>query len=154
MGLDKYTPSGAGRSHPLAGLSRHGARGRVAAVGRLASCRRGTAAVEFALILPVFFAFLVGIIEFGRAMWTRQVMQFAVEEAARMSMAETTATQADIAQRAQDNLAGIDPASVTITATIEAAAVTVVASTDFQVLGGGMLPFGPITMTARARAPR
>lgn len=123
-------------------------------MGRLWASTRGAAAVEFALILPVFFALLVGIVEFGRAMWTKQVMQFAVEEAARLSMADTTATQSAIAQRAVDNLAGIDPASVNVTATIEAAGVTVEASTDFQILGGGLVALGPITMTARSRAPR
>jgi Flp pilus assembly protein TadG len=43
----------------------------------------GTAAVELAILMPVFLAFLLGIVEFGRLMWTHAALQFAVEAAAR-----------------------------------------------------------------------
>lgn len=38
-------------------------------IGRLARDRRGSSTVEFALIAVVFFLFIFGIIDFGRAMW-------------------------------------------------------------------------------------
>ena len=36
-----------------------------------------------AFLLPVFILFLLGICEFGRALWTQTALQFAVEAAAR-----------------------------------------------------------------------
>jgi Flp pilus assembly protein TadG len=45
--------------------------------------RRGATAIEMAFLLPVFMLFLLGICEFGRAMWTQTALQFAVEAAAR-----------------------------------------------------------------------
>jgi len=43
----------------------------------------GATAIEMAFLLPVFLLFLVGIEEFGRALWTQTALQFAVEAAAR-----------------------------------------------------------------------
>ena len=45
--------------------------------------RDGATAVEMAFLLPVFMLFLLGICEFGRALWTQTALQFAVEAAAR-----------------------------------------------------------------------
>ena len=36
--------------------------------------RRGTAALEFGLVAPVMLLFVIGIIEFGRLMWTREAL--------------------------------------------------------------------------------
>ena len=41
---------------------------------RLRSCQKGASAVEFALIAPVFFLMLFGVIEGGRMIWTRQTL--------------------------------------------------------------------------------
>jgi len=43
----------------------------------------GSAAVEFALTIPVLLGLLLGIAEFGRLMWTQNSIQSAVEQAAR-----------------------------------------------------------------------
>ena len=45
--------------------------------------RRGNAALEFAFLLPVFLAMFLGIMEFGRLLWTRTTLQHAVVAAAR-----------------------------------------------------------------------
>jgi Flp pilus assembly protein TadG len=58
----------------------------------------GTAAVEFAILLPVFLTFLYGIVEFGRLMWTQTALQFAVEGAARCYAIDTTCTSASTTQ--------------------------------------------------------
>jgi Flp pilus assembly protein TadG len=50
---------------------------------RLWRARGGATAVEMAFLLPVFMLFLLGICEFGRALWTQTALQFAVEAAAR-----------------------------------------------------------------------
>lgn len=45
--------------------------------------RDGATAIEMAFLLPVFLLFLLGIEEFGRALWTQTAMQFAVQAASR-----------------------------------------------------------------------
>src|SRR5512138_1362814 len=52
-------------------------------LARLWRARSGATAVEMAFLLPVFMLFLLGICEFGRALWTQTALQFAVEAAAR-----------------------------------------------------------------------
>jgi Flp pilus assembly protein TadG len=54
-----------------------------AALRRLWRARSGATAIEMAFLLPVFMLFLLGICEFGRALWTQTALQFAVEAAAR-----------------------------------------------------------------------
>ncbi len=49
----------------------------------LAADRRGAAAVEFALVAPVFLALLLGIVEFAYQMWTRVALDYALAQAAR-----------------------------------------------------------------------
>jgi Flp pilus assembly protein TadG len=58
----------------------------------------GTAAVEFAILLPVFLMFLYGTVEFGRLMWTQAALQFAVEAAARCFAIGTTCPSASNAE--------------------------------------------------------
>jgi Flp pilus assembly protein TadG len=57
--------------------------GRGELLTRLWSARGGVTAVEMAFLMPVFLLFLMGIVEFGRALWTQTALQFAVEAAAR-----------------------------------------------------------------------
>lgn len=52
-------------------------------LARLWAARGGATAVEMAFLLPVFLLFILGICEFGRAIWTQTSLQFAVEAAAR-----------------------------------------------------------------------
>jgi Flp pilus assembly protein TadG len=49
----------------------------------LARDRSAATAVEVALLFPVFLLLLLGISEFGRALWTQTALQFAVGAAAR-----------------------------------------------------------------------
>jgi Flp pilus assembly protein TadG len=43
----------------------------------------GSAAVEFALTIPVLLLLMFGLFEFGRLLWTQNSIQYAVEQAAR-----------------------------------------------------------------------
>jgi Flp pilus assembly protein TadG len=54
--------------------------------------RRGVAAVEFALVAPLFFMFVFGIIEYGRMVMVQQVMTNAAREGARIAIVPGTAT--------------------------------------------------------------
>jgi Flp pilus assembly protein TadG len=49
----------------------------------LPSGTAGTAAIEFALLAPVVFLMFLGIVEFGRLLWTQASLQYAVQASAR-----------------------------------------------------------------------
>lgn len=66
--------------------------------------RRGAALVEMALVLPVFMMVLLGIIEFGRALWVANMVTNAAREATRMAVLDGS-TNADVTQTAKDFLA-------------------------------------------------
>ena len=53
---------------------------RVRAFGR---SNAGATAVEFAMAAPILFALTFAVIEFGRAWWTKNSLQYAIERAAR-----------------------------------------------------------------------
>lgn len=56
--------------------------------------RRGAAAVEFALVAPVFILFVFGLIEFGRMMMVQQILTNGAREAARRgALSTSTSTQ-------------------------------------------------------------
>jgi Flp pilus assembly protein TadG len=57
---------------------------------RRANCRRGTSAVEFAFIAPLFFLLVIGMIEFSRALMVQQVLTSASREGARTATLDST----------------------------------------------------------------
>jgi Flp pilus assembly protein TadG len=70
--------------------------------GRIAGVRRdddGAAVVEFALVVPVLFLIIFAVIDFGRALWTLNVLTSGVREGARAAAIEpTTALAIDTAK--------------------------------------------------------
>lgn len=65
------------------GAERQGRIGSLPAGNGLWSQRAGSVAAEFAIVIPLLLLLMFGIIEFGRAMWVRNWLQSAVEDAAR-----------------------------------------------------------------------
>ena len=87
-------------------------------VRRIVCERAGTAAVEFALIMPALLMLLLGIMEFGRAMWVQNALHFSVEQAARCASidANTCGTSSQTtAFAAQQAGAGFTTAMFTVT---------------------------------------
>ena len=84
--------------------------------------RKGAATVEFALVLPVFFIVVFGMIDFGRAMMMSQVVQNASREGARLA-----STDGATAQMVNDHVSdylegalGVSADEITIAIEIEA----------------------------------
>jgi len=78
--------------------------------------------VEFAIVLPVFFALLIGLVEFATYYWARSTLQFATEEAARVAILKTDATRAEIKAvvlAKLDSVASLDPARLTVDAVVD-----------------------------------
>lgn len=44
---------------------------------------RGAAAIEFAIVLPILLLCVLGLIEFGRAVWTQATLDYVVQTSAR-----------------------------------------------------------------------
>jgi len=57
---------------------------------RKSDSRRGAALVEFAVVVPVFLVFIVGMIEMGRAIMVQQLITNASREGARVAGYEST----------------------------------------------------------------
>lgn len=56
---------------------------RVKAFGR---SNAGATAVEFAMAAPILFALMFAVIEFGRAWWTKNSLQYTIERTARFAV--------------------------------------------------------------------
>ena len=53
---------------------------------RLAAAQGGASAAEFAIVFPMFFLLLFGIVEFARLFWSANTLQYAVAQGARYAM--------------------------------------------------------------------
>ena len=60
--------------------------------------RRGAAAVEFAIVAPLFFTLVFGMIEFGRIMMVEQVITNAAREGARVGVIDPPTGQTSLSQ--------------------------------------------------------
>ncbi len=66
--------------------------------------RRGAATVEFAIVAPILFLFVFGVIEYGRALQVKQVLTNTAREGAR-HFANQGATVAEAEETVADYLA-------------------------------------------------
>lgn len=77
--------------------------------------RRGAAAVEFALIVPVMLTFTFGLIEISRISLFKESMVQATREGARLGIKPSATTEEVITRVSQElGIMGIDGATVTI----------------------------------------
>src|SRR5437773_1283232 len=100
--------------------------------------RRGVAAVEFALVAPVFFVLVFGMIEYGRVVMVQQVLTNAVREGARNGVVDGSTT-AGVTSAVNNYLtsAGLHTATVTVSPSPPSSAtygtaVTVTATLPFS----------------------
>lgn len=84
--------------------------------------RRGAAIVEAALILPIFFMVVLGIVEFGRAFMITQMVQNCAREACRKAVTGSY-TNTYIINDVKTDLAaaGVSGTNVTVTITVTVA---------------------------------
>ena len=83
--------------------------------------RRGAAVVEFAVVAPIFFLIIMGMIEFGRLVMVQQILTNASREGARLAVLddprEGSVVTDGVIQAVEDYLQGgsITGATVTVT---------------------------------------
>ncbi|MGA1823364.1 MAG: TadE/TadG family type IV pilus assembly protein [bacterium] len=63
---------------------------------------RGSVALEFALILPIFSALLFGVIEFGSLMYNKAIITNAAREGARFGITSTDYTAINIEDKVKE----------------------------------------------------
>ncbi len=123
---------------------------------RFARASDGAAAVEFAIIVPVFVMFCMGIIEGGRMLWIRNSIQTATEEAGRFAMAHTTATDAELITHASDyfDSVGMDNPTFTVVRDTTGSMdfVTITGVYTFQYMFS-VFDFGNVELDGKARVP-
>jgi Flp pilus assembly protein TadG len=80
------------------------------------AARRGVAAVEFAVVAPVLFLLVAGIIEFGRAMMVESILANAAQRGARVGVLNGGQTS-DVSTTVDSELAtgGISGATTVVT---------------------------------------
>lgn len=74
---------------------------------------RGQSLVEFALILPVLVLLLMGVFDFGSAVYAYSVVNSAAREGARFAIAHVDDSAA-IINRVEDSITGLDPNSLEV----------------------------------------
>jgi Flp pilus assembly protein TadG len=77
---------------------------------------RGVAAVEFAIVAPIFFLLVIGIIEVGRAIMVQQVLINASRVGARRA-AMLSSTEEEVLAAVTEFTSGVGVSSVTATVT-------------------------------------
>jgi|SRR5690348_9478383 Flp pilus assembly protein TadG len=116
--------------------------------------RRGTAALEFAFLMPAFLVMFLGIMEFGRLLWTQTTLQHAVEAAARYaainypSCSSTSQTQSYAAAE----VFGQSVATSAFTLTCGACGTQVKGQVNFAFVVPALFPY-TITLNAQSCYP-
>lgn len=87
------------------------------------SSRRGAAVLEMALVLPIFFMVVLGIVEFGRAMMVGQMVTNAAREATRLAIVDGSTNSAveTWVEEFLTSAVGVTAADVTVDITVTAA---------------------------------
>lgn len=85
-----------------------------ARVRRFLRTGSGSAAVQFAIVGPVFTAFLFAILGLGKMYFDTETLQTAVESAGRMIALNSSVTQSQLTTAVQNGLGPIGNPSVTV----------------------------------------
>ena len=116
--------------------------------------RGGTSALEFGLLAPVFLLLFLGILEFGRALWTQSALQHAVEAGARYAAINypSCASVSETKSYAAGEVFGQSIASSTFSLNCNACGTQVSASLPFSFIVPGLIPYS-ITLSAQSCHP-
>jgi Flp pilus assembly protein TadG len=116
--------------------------------------RAGTAAIEFAIVAPVLLLCVLGLMEFGRAMWTRAALSYAVQSAARCAQtnAALCGTAAQIQSFAATAAPGLAVSAASFTVTTPACGVQVSVTYPFR-FAVPWISVGALSLSAAACYP-
>jgi len=112
----------------------------------------GVAAVEFAIVAPIFFALLLGIIDLSRYMWTLNTVQFAVDDAIRTGVIQEL-TDNEIQSRVENALKPVDDGSMAVTVASVSGNVSVLASGNYSFMFPISSFLSQTTISVRSEMP-
>jgi Flp pilus assembly protein TadG len=102
-------------------------------LSRISRDQGGTAAVEFALVAPAFFALVLGIVDVGRYMWTLNTMQYAIDDAVRAGVVQQMEPE-DVEARVTQTLAHLSAGGLTVEALPSSSTLEVTAQATYAFL--------------------
>lgn len=108
---------------------------------------RGTTAIEFSLILPVFLLFIFGSIELGNVLWIDSSLAYGATYGARYAFAHPTYSNAQVQSYAFSTTilpTTVNPYTVTGAGGAGGTTVTITGSFTYNFL---VLPLDPLTLT-------
>jgi Flp pilus assembly protein TadG len=122
------------------------------------SAERGTALIEFALILPMLLILTVAAVDFGRAFFVKNVVEQAAREGVRLRAVSSSADSALVRARVLQvaNASNVTVKTLSITGPDAARQVTVVVGVQFNWIFPGVFNlFGanftnPVSLTGQA----
>lgn len=120
---------------------------------RFAGDRRGTTAIEYAIVLPALLLFLLGIMDTGRLLWNYTTLHRAVEAAARCGTVNLTdcGTTGQIQSRAVEEAWGMSVSAGSFTVADQACGLQVSTTYSFVFTIPG---FNAITLEPEACFPK
>lgn len=116
--------------------------------------RQGNTAIEFAFLLPAFLLMFLGIVEFGRLLWTQSTLQHAVEAGARYAAINypTCASTSQTKSYAAAEVFGQSVPASDFTLTCGSCGTQVNATLSFTSVVPALLPYN-ITLSAQSCYP-
>ena len=128
---------------------------------RLWSDRLGGAAIEFAIVAPVFIMLILGALEIGRMFYVRQCLEYATEQAARYYSLNPSASTSSVTQQLAGFLSNSISSHITVAYTdttncnsnAYVTCTTIAASYPFTP-AESYLGFAPKTLKATSQAVR
>ena len=109
---------------------------------------RGTSAVEFAIVSPIFIALVIGILYLGACLFLLGSLHYAVEEGARCASVKTTVCKDSVTTLAYTQSHYFGPSSPTFSYSIGACGYSVGASIKYDLQLGLTKVTIPLSATA------
>jgi Flp pilus assembly protein TadG len=130
----------------------------IARLQRRKRAQRGTAAIEYALILPILLMFVLGLMDTGRLLWSYVTLNRAVAAAARCGAVSTSTcgTAAQIRSYAVSQAFGMTLDTTAFTVATVACGMQVSGTYDFEFIVPGfnyVVPLGIVTLSVKACYP-
>lgn len=125
-----------------------------ALLDRVLRRRVAGAAVEFALLLPVVLALIVGLIETGRLIWTWNVLEYAAQEGARCAVVDANrcGTTAQIQAYAAGRAPGLSLPASAVSVDAAACGTRIRIVLPFTSVAVGLVPYD-LTLSSEACYP-
>jgi Flp pilus assembly protein TadG len=116
--------------------------------------RRGSVAVEFAIAFPFVLLAVVGLMEFGRIIWSQTTLDYAVEAAARCAAIDLgeCGSAAAIENFAASAAAGLPVGAANFAVASAGCGVEITGTMPFEFAVPALFPFS-LTLTAQACYP-